>query len=43
MTSADESAVKIEEERIVSLSEGGWRVCGIRRAPSPCCLYQTLA
>src|SRR5260221_14116759 len=34
MTSADESAVKIEEERIGFLSEGGWASWRLARAPS---------
>jgi hypothetical protein len=34
MTSADESAEKIEEERIGSLSEGGWASWRLARAPS---------
>jgi hypothetical protein len=34
MTNADESAAKIEEERIGSLSEGGWASKRRSRAPS---------
>jgi hypothetical protein len=34
MTNADESAVNDEEERIGSLSEGGWRSWLRARAPS---------
>jgi hypothetical protein len=43
MTNADESAAKIEEERIGSLSEGGWASCVDRAPLLEWCLYQTLA